>query len=94
MGTLLGKNTQNQIVWSARDDVHIDTIESEKGFLWIAGDQLHYLFLDPSGQSQKLPENIIHQEWDHDNRTTRKYDHIKKEFHPHACMSTDDTSDI
>ena len=51
----------------------------------VAGDSLRYLYIDESGQSQKLPEDMIHQVWHTLNYETGKYVDIEKEFHPRYC---------
>lgn len=94
MGALLGRNKHNQTVWTGADDDDIDINELPNDVLWIAGDRLHYLFLDHAGQAQQIPEEMIHQVCKRYNFETGKYDHIEKEFHPRYCLSTGDMPDV
>lgn len=82
-GSSIGKNKQGQIVWIGADD--IDANELPDDIIWIAGDSLRYLYIDESGQSQKLPEDMIHQVWHGLNYETGKYVDVEKEFHPRYC---------
>ena len=90
MGSSFRRNNRGQIVWIASDD--IDTNDIPNDVLWIAGDNLRYVYLDEKRQSLKLPEDIVHQVWHSLNFDSGKYEDTKKDFHPNYCKKDEDTS--
>lgn len=72
----------DKIVWIAGDCGDINPFKEQINVFWIAGRRLIFAIVNENGKAIALPDDILHQQIQSFNYTTRRYDVIKRDFNP------------